>query len=65
MEEVCRLRSIPCFNNYYYAGISFSIPAHRAWMDEGIALGGGMNAHFSDEGYTWLMDRYEKILELL
>ncbi|MBR3894008.1 MAG: SGNH/GDSL hydrolase family protein [Clostridia bacterium] len=65
MEEVCRRHSIPCFNNYYNAGISFYIPAHRAWMDEGISLGGGMNAHFSDEAYTWLMDRYEKLLELL
>lgn len=65
MEEICRMYAIPCFNNYYNAGISFYIPAHLAWIDEGIALGEGSNRHFSDEAYTWLMDRYEKVLESL
>lgn len=27
MEEVCRLWSVPCFNNYYESGLSFRNPA--------------------------------------
>ncbi|MBQ7346999.1 MAG: SGNH/GDSL hydrolase family protein [Clostridia bacterium] len=65
MEEICHIHSVPCFNNYYNAGISFYHPAHLAWMDEGISLGENSNRHFSDEAYTWFTDRYEKVLESL
>ena len=65
MEEICHIHSIPCFNNYYNAGISFYHPAQEAWIDEGISLGGTANRHFSDEAYTWLVDRYEAALKAL
>ena len=65
MEEVCHKNSIPCFNNYYNCGLSFAHPAHEAWMDEGTVLKGKTNRHFSDEAYTWLMDRYETLLAAL
>ena len=65
MEDICHLRSIPCFNNYYNAGISFFNPAHLAWMDEGLVLDGKENHHFSDEAYTWLANRYEAVLKML
>ena len=65
MEEVCHIHSIPCFNNYYNIGISFYHPAHSAWMDEGMVLEGKPNRHFSDEAYTWMVDRYEAVLKML
>lgn len=65
MEAICRLHSIPCFNNYYHCGLSFFHPAQLAWIDEGISLGKDVNHHFSDEAYTWLMNRYEALLASL
>ena len=65
MEEVCHRHSIPCFNNYYNIGISFQHPAHLAWMDEGMVKNGTPNRHFSDEAYTWMMNRYEAVLKML
>lgn len=65
MEEICRIHSIPCFNNYYNIGISFYHKAHLAWMDEGMVLDGKPNRHFSDEAYTWMLDRYEAVLKSL
>ena len=65
MKRVCARWSIPCFDNYHNCGISFQNPAHRAWMDEGIARGGDSNRHFSAEAYEWLSYKYEAILEQL
>ena len=65
MERICRKYSMPCFNNYKECGISFQIPAHLEWMDEGVVRGDGPNKHFSEEGYKWLMVKYEKLLENL
>ena len=65
MEEVCHRHSIPCFNTYYNIGISFQHPAHLAWMDEGMVKNGTPNRHFSDEAYTWMMNRYEAVLKML
>ena len=33
--------------------------------DEGVVRGDGPNKHFSEEGYKWLMVKYEKLLENL
>ena len=65
MKEICALWAIPCFDNYRGSGISFQNPAQLAWMDEGIALGLAPNHHFSDEGYDWLLPKYEALLENL
>lgn len=65
MEEVCHVHGIPCFNNYYNIGICFYHKAHNEWMDEGMVLEGKSNRHFSDEAYTWMMDRYEAVLKSL
>lgn len=65
MEKVCRNRSVPCFNNYYNSGISFSNKAHLVWMDEGVVRGEESNRHFSAEAYEWLMPRYEHALAAL
>lgn len=65
MLKVAALWSLPCFDNYRNCGVSFQNPAHLAWIDEGISLGRKANYHFSAEAYRWLMQRYERILELL
>lgn len=62
MEEVCKLHSIPCFNNYFYSGISFRNKSQLSWADEGLSLGEKENHHFSDEAYDWLLPRYEALL---
>lgn len=65
MEEVCKTRSIPCFNNYYYSGVNFNNPAQNAWLDEGVYMGRGKDFHFSPEGYDWLLPKYAAILRML
>jgi len=65
MEEVCKKRSIPCFNNYYYSGINFNDPAQNGWIDEGVYMGKGKNFHFSPDGYDWLLPKYAAILRML
>lgn len=65
MEEICRLYSIPCYNNYYNVGISFTNEAQLSWIDEGVWMGIEPNRHFSDEAYNYLMERYEPILMAL
>lgn len=65
MEEVCRLYAIPCYNNYENVGIAFTNEAQLPWIDEGISMGEAPNRHFSDEAYTYLMERYEPILMAL
>lgn len=66
MEAVCHNRSIPCFNNYYNSGISFSNFSQLGWIDEGIVRGdGASNRHFSAEAYSWLLTRYESALAAL
>lgn len=62
MEEICRIYSIPCFNNYYNAGISFHNPAQSCWIDEGLVLGINENRHFSNEAYDWLLPKYAALL---
>ncbi|MBQ9098836.1 MAG: SGNH/GDSL hydrolase family protein [Clostridia bacterium] len=65
MEEICRIYSIPCFNNYYNAGISFHNPAQSCWIDEGLVLGINENRHFSNEAYDWLLPKYAALLAAL
>lgn len=65
MESVCKMRSIPCFNNYCYSGINFNNPAQSSWIDEGLYMGNGKNFHFSPEGYDWLLPKYAAILRML
>ena len=65
MLEVCAERSVPCFDNYRGAGISFFNPGQLSWIDEGITIGKGENHHFSDEAYDWLLPKYEHLLESL
>ena len=65
MEEICRLYAIPCFNNYYNAGISFFNPNQLPWVDEGIVLGLPENHHFSEEAYDWLLPKYAALLAAL
>lgn len=65
MEEICRLWSIPCYNNYANCGISFLNPAQIPWIDEGVTFGEKENHHFSEEAYEWLLPRYEALLAAL
>ena len=65
MLAVCARWGIPCFDNYRQAGFSFYNPAQSAWIDEGCVLDGKPNRHFSDEGYDFLLTRYESALEAL
>ena len=62
MEEVCRKYAIPCFNNYYNAGLSFFNPNQLPWVDEGLVLGLPENHHFSEEAYDWLLPKYAALL---
>lgn len=62
MEEMCRIYSIPCFNNYYNAGLSFFNPNQLSWVDEGVVLGLPENHHFSEEAYDWLLPKYAALL---
>ena len=65
MIKVCARWGMPCFDNYRQAGFSFYNPAQCAWIDEGCVLEGKSNRHFSDEGYDFLLTRYEALLEAL
>lgn len=65
MEEVCCRYSIPCYNNYYECGLSFFLPAHSDWIDEGVVAGRGPNRHFSKAAYTWLLPKYAKLIASL
>lgn len=65
MLQVAAAWSLPCFDNYRESGISFQNPAQLQWMDEGLELGIGENHHFSHEGYEWLTNKYEHLLEAL
>ena len=65
MIKVCARWGMPCFDNYRNAGFSFYNPAQCAWIDEGCVLEGKSNRHFSDEGYDFLLTRYEALLEAL
>jgi hypothetical protein len=63
MLEICRLKGIKCFDNFHDSGIDFHDPIRSAWQDEGIVLDGVANVHLSDEAYTWLLPKYEKVIE--
>ena len=65
MLSVCARWGMPCFDNYRGAGFSFYNPAQCEWIDEGCVLEGKSNRHFSDEGYDFLLTRYEALLEAL
>ena len=65
MITVCARWGMPCFDNYRNAGFSFYNPAQCEWIDEGCVLEGKSNRHFSDEGYDFLLTRYEALLEAL
>lgn len=65
MIAVCARWGMPCFDNYRRAGFSFYNPAQCEWIDEGCVLEGKSNRHFSDEGYDFLLTRYEALLEAL
>ena len=65
MIAVCARWGMPCFDNYRGAGFSFYNPAQCEWIDEGCVLEGKSNRHFSDEGYDFLLTRYEALLEAL
>ena len=65
MIAVCARWGMPCFDNYRQAGFSFYNPAQCEWIDEGCVLDGKSNRHFSDEGYDFLLTRYEALLEAL
>ncbi len=65
MLAVCARWGMPCFDNYRQAGFSFYNPAQCEWIDEGCVLEGKSNRHFSDEGYDFLLTRYEALLEAL
>jgi lysophospholipase L1-like esterase len=65
MIAVCARWGMPCFDNYRNAGFSFYNPAQCEWIDEGCVLEGKSNRHFSDEGYDFLLTRYEALLEAL
>lgn len=65
MLAVCERWGIVCFDNYRHAGFSFHNPAQCAWIDEGCVLEGKSNRHFSDEGYDFLLTKYEALLEAL
>ena len=65
MEEVCAKRGVACFNNYRNSGIDLLDPEQIAWADEGMALDGNPNRHFSEQAYERLVPVYEKLLETL
>ena len=65
MLAVCARWGLVCYDNYRNAGFSFYNPAQCAWIDEGCILDGKSNRHFSDEGYDFLLTRYEALLEAL
>lgn len=65
MLAVCARWGIVCHDNYRSSGFSFYNPAQCAWIDEGMVLEGKSNRHFSDEGYDFLLTRYEALLESL
>lgn len=62
MEEICGKYSVPCFNNFYNAGISFYHKEQLFWADEGLSLGLPENHHFTSEAYDWLLNKYEALL---
>lgn len=65
MQEMCGIYSIPCFDNYHNAGLSFHNPHQLAWADEGVVLGLPENHHFSEEAYDWLLPKYAALLAAL
>jgi len=65
MEEICHKFAIPCFNNFYNAGISFYNKDLLFWIDEGLALGLPENHHFTNEAYDWLLNKYENLIKAL
>jgi hypothetical protein len=65
MIQVCANKFVTCYDNYHNSGVNFYDPNLKVWMDEGIAMiDGTQNFHISDECYTWLMPKYEKLLEM-
>ena len=65
MQEMCGIYSIPCFDNYHNACLSFHNPHQLAWADEGVVLGLPENHHFSEEAYDWLLPKYAALLAAL
>ncbi len=65
MEDICHKYAVPCFNNFYNAGISFYHKEQLFWVDEGIAFGLPENHHFTSEAYDWLLNKYESLLRAL
>ena len=65
MLEVCAKRGVPCFDNFHNSGVNFGDAEMLAWIDEGVALCGVANRHFSKAGYQYLLPIYEKLLENL
>ncbi len=65
MLAVCARWGIDCHDNYRKSGFSFYNPAQCEWLDEGCVLEGKSNRHFSDEGYDFLLTKYEALLEAL
>ncbi len=63
MKRVCEKREIFCFDNYHDSGVDFQDTDFISWADEGIYFGGPPNAHFSPEGYRWLLPKYKFLLE--
>ena len=68
MLEICRLKNVPCFDNYRESGICFGDAALSAWMDEGEVYNGSpekATKHLSREAYAWLLPKYESLLQNL
>lgn len=67
MIEVCKYRSVPVFDNVSDANVALTESSMAEWQDEGLALTGTANLHFSPECYKReLLPKYEaKLLSLL
>ena len=63
MVNACYEKSVPCFNNYSYSGITFLDSNMLTWCDEGVYLGTTANHHLSPAGYEWLYPKYKDYIQ--
>lgn len=64
MKTVCKMRSVPCFDNFADSGVAVCEDGLKGWQDEGLWLGYPVaNQHFTPEVYkTVLLPKYENVL---
>lgn len=64
MKEVCRMRSVPCFDNFSDSGVALCEAGLSTWQDEGIWLDTTANYHLTPEVYRdVLLPKYEDLLK--